>query len=229
MEGLGPSWAIAPRTRLATNEELYSVAMVEKEKATETCRRSWRLPSYSAILAIVIFVPIAISNPDTFLFSSIFLVAPILLIFSLILIVLLIRAAFGHGRRLVLPILATLAIVWAIPVFSFFYNRAHPFELHENVRWLAWSHEYKREVLAQRASANGDLKYIEWDATGFAGVANNTVYLVFDPTDDLSGAAKSHQPGKFNGIPCKAFWVRRLENHWYAVLFYTDQTWNECD
>jgi len=203
--------------------------MVEKENTAEARRRRWRLPLYSAIIAFVIFVPIAISNPDTFLFSSIFLVAPTLIIFSLILIVLLMRAAFGLGRHLALPILATLAIVWAIPVFSFFYNSAHPFELHETVRWFAWSHEYKHEVLAQRASANGDLKYIEWDATGYAGVANETVYLVFDPTDALSAAAKSHQPGKFNGIPCKVFWVRRLENYWYAVLFYTDQTWNECD
>jgi hypothetical protein len=202
--------------------------MVEKVNATEARPRSWRLPSYTAIVAFVIFVPIAISNPDTFLFSSIFLVAPTLLIFSLILIVLLIRAALGH-RRQVLPILATLAIVWAIPVLSFFYNRAHPFELHETARWLVWSHDYKREVLEQRVSANGDLKYIEWDATGFAGVANNTVYLVFDPTDMLSAAAKNHQAGKFDGIPCKVLLVRRLESHWYAVLFYTDQTWNECE
>ena len=202
--------------------------MVENENATETRPRGWRLPSYAAIAVFLIFVPIAISNPDTFLFSCVFLVAPALLIFSLVLTGLLIRAVFSR-RRQVLPILATLAIVWAIPVFSFFYIRAHPFEVHETVRWLVWSREYKREVQAQRASANGDLKYIEWDATGYAGIANNTVYLVFDPTDALSTAAESHQPGKFNGIPCKVYSVRRLENNWYAVLFYTDQTWNECE
>ncbi len=203
--------------------------MVENGITTEVARRSWRLPSYTAIVAFAIFVPIAISNPDTFFFSSILLVAPTLLLFSLVLIVLLISAAFSHGRGQVLPILATIVIAWTIPVFSFFYNRARPFELHETARWLAWSHEYKREVLSQRASANRDFKYIEWDATGYAGVANNTVYLVFDPADSLSVAAKRHQPGKFNGIPCKVFWVRRLESQWYAVLFYTDQTWNECD
>jgi hypothetical protein len=203
--------------------------MAENENKTEADGRSWRLPSYTAIVVFVIFVPLTISNPDTFLFSSILLVAPALVLFSLILTVLLIRAALGYRRRQVVPILATLAIVWAIPAFSFFYNRAHPFELHETARWLMWSHEYKREVLAQRVSANGDLNHIEWDATGYAGVANMTVYLVFDPTDALSAAAKSHQPGKFNGIPCKVFRVRSLESHWYAVLFYTDQTWNECD
>jgi hypothetical protein len=135
--------------------------MVGTENPTKAGRRNWRLLSYTAIVVFAVFVPIAISNPDTVLFSSLFLEAPILLIFSLTLIVLLIRAAFGHGRRQALPILATLAIGWAIPIFSFFYNRGLSFELNETVRWLAWSHEYKREVLTQRASANGDMKYIE--------------------------------------------------------------------
>lgn len=104
--------------------------MAENENKIEADGRSWRLPSYTAILAFVIFVPLTISNLDTFLFSSILLVAPALVLFSLILTVLLIRAALGYRRRQVVPILATLAIVWAIPAFSFFYSRAHPFELH---------------------------------------------------------------------------------------------------
>jgi len=82
--------------------------------------------------------------------------------------------------------------------------------------------------LAQPVPPNNELKHIEWDGSGFAGVANNTVYLAFDPTDALSTAAKSHQPGKFNGIPCKVLMVRRLESHWYTVLFYTDETWDQC-
>jgi hypothetical protein len=73
------------------------------------------------------------------------------------------------------------------------------------------------------------LKHIEWDASGFAGVANNTAYLVFDPTDTLSAAAINDQAAKFNGVPCKARAIRRLEDHWYTVLFYTDQTWDQCN
>jgi hypothetical protein len=53
----------------------------------------------------------------------------------------------------------------------------------------------------------------------------NFEYLVFDPGDSLSAAAASHQPGKFNGIPCEVYRVRRLESHWYTVLFYTDEDW----
>jgi len=68
---------------------------------------------------------------------------------------------------------------------------------------------------------------MEWEATGFAGVANNTVYLVFDPTDVLSQAARSHSPGKYRGIPCEVLLVRRLESHWYSVWFYTDEEWGQ--
>jgi hypothetical protein len=60
-------------------------------------------------------------------------------------------------------------------------------------------------------------------------VANNTAYLVFDPANTLSAAAKNNQAAEFNGVPCKVRAIRRLENHWYAVLFYTDQAWGECN
>jgi len=86
---------------------------------------------------------------------------------------------------------------------------------------LVWSHWYKAEVLAQRDSATGELKHIEWDGWGFAGAGDTTVYLVFDPTDALSAAAQSHQPGKFGGLPCEVPFVRRLQSRWYAVRFYT--------
>ena len=90
-------------------------------------------------------------------------------------------------------------------------------------RWLMWSRSYKAEVLAQPKSANEELKHIEWDGWGWAGM-DTTVYLVFDPTDSLS-RAEGHHPGKYNGIPCKVPFVKRLEDKWYTVQFYTDQQW----
>ncbi|MGA8144794.1 MAG: hypothetical protein WB987_12975 [Candidatus Acidiferrales bacterium] len=197
------------------------------EKATQAGRLRRRLPSYAVIVGLVIFIPIAICHPDRFLFLDIFIVAPILFAVSVILIVCLIRAAVGNSQRQLLPILLTLTIIWAIPTSLFFYNLKHPFELHETARWLASSQHYKNKVLAQPTSANGELKHIEWDASGFAGLANNTVFLVFDPADTLSAAAKSRQPGKFNGIPCEVRLIRRLENQWYAVLFSTDEYWGQ--
>ena len=99
--------------------------------------------------------------------------------------------------------------------------------LRPSLRWALWSHRFKAEVLAQPAPANGELRHMEWEATGFAGVANNTVYLVFDPKDSLAAAAKSHSPGRFSGIPCEVPRVLRLESHWYCVAFYTDEEWGQ--
>jgi hypothetical protein len=90
-------------------------------------------------------------------------------------------------------------------------------------RWLARSHNYKSEVLAQ-PTAVGELKHIEWDGWGWAG-QDTTVYLVYDPTDSLAAAAKGQRPGKFNGIPCEVFRVRRLESYWYTVQYYTNEFW----
>jgi hypothetical protein len=57
------------------------------------------------------------------------------------------------------------------------------------------------------------------------GGQDTTVYLVLDPTDSLSQAASSHQQGKYNGITCEIFLVRRLEDHWDTVQFYTNHDW----
>jgi hypothetical protein len=59
-------------------------------------------------------------------------------------------------------------------------------------RWLLWSRDYKSKVLSQPSSSRGDLKHIEWDGWGWAGM-NTAVYLVFDPTDSLSPAAKNQR------------------------------------
>jgi hypothetical protein len=99
--------------------------------------------------------------------------------------------------------------------------------IRPSIRWLLWSGRFKAEVMAQRPSPKGELRHMEWEATGFAGVANNTVYLVFDPTDSLALAAKSHSPVKSSGIPCEVLRVLRLESHWYSVAFYTDEEWGQ--
>jgi hypothetical protein len=169
-------------------------------------------PHLSALLAaIVVFLPLLIvSNLDVL---YLFIVAPILLIFGFCV---LIYAAVRRNPRVALA----LAVFWTASALLFVY----PSEVRSPFKWLVWSSEYKQQVLAQPDASNGDFKHIEWDGWGLSGI-DTTIYLVFDPTDSLAAAAKSHQPGKFNGVPCKVPWVRRMESHWYTVMFYTDEDW----
>lgn len=81
--------------------------------------------------------------------------------------------------------------------------------------------------MAEPSPENGELKHIEWDGWGGAGM-DTTIYLVFDPTDLLSSAASTRQSGKFPGIRCKVPQVTRFHSHWYAVTFYTNQVWDHC-
>jgi hypothetical protein len=102
-------------------------------------------------------------------------------------------------------------------------------EVRSEVRWLFLSRHYKAKVLAEPVPANGELKHIEWDGWGFAGAGDTDVFLVYDPSDSLSAAAKNQAPGKFNGIPCEVYKIRRLESHYYTALFYTDTSWDQCN
>src|ERR1700720_952006 len=78
-------------------------------------------------------------------------------------------------------------------------------------KWTLSSGSYKSKVLAETPPSHGEFKHIEWDGWGWAG-QDTTVYLVFDPENTLSAAAKRHQPGKFSGIPCEVPVVNRVES-----------------
>jgi hypothetical protein len=175
----------------------------------------------TAIIALAVAVSIAVRQADTALFLNLFALGPALIVLSLFLVAYLI---FGKGRKRRSTILSALGAVWLI----FFLCFAYQPRLRTTARWLAWSGHYKSAVFAQDTAPQGELKHVEWDAWGWGGM-DTTVYLVFDPTDSLSSAASTHQPGKFAGIPCKVPKVSRLENQWYAVTFYTNQVWGHCN
>jgi hypothetical protein len=175
---------------------------------------SWRLPLYAAAGACVVLLPIMVYGSADMAVLYTFGAAPIIAI--LLLVVVAVRR--GLRRRLS----ALLALVAYVTVTGALFMARD--ELRPTLRWLLWSHRYKAQLLAVPHSANGELKHIEWDGWGWAG-QDTVVYLVFDPTDSLSGAAKSHSPGKFRGMPCEVFRVQRLESHWYSVVFYTNTDW----
>jgi hypothetical protein len=185
---------------------------------------SWRLPSIAALLAFVVFISLTVCQSDTALFVYLFLVGPILVLVSISLIA---YMMLGKGRPKRLTLLSTLAILWVLTPVLFLVHLKYQFAIRTTARWLVWSRDYKEKVLAQPASANGDLRHVEWDGWGWGG--NDTfVFLVFDPTDSLSAAALNHQPGKYAGIPCRVPSVGRLESRWYTVVFYTGQNWGYC-
>jgi hypothetical protein len=41
-------------------------------------------------------------------------------------------------------------------------------------------------------------------------------------------AARNLPAGKLNGIPSEVYRIHRLEKHWYAATFYTDDVWDQC-
>jgi hypothetical protein len=183
----------------------------------EENRFHWQLPFYIAMGSLLIFFPIIIHDPTFGEILYLFVVAPI---GSLFLLVLAIRR---KGRQR-LAILSMLAVYWLVS-WTLVKNSV---EVRATSRWLLRSKDYKAQVLALPDSGNGELRHLEWDGWGFAGAGDTNVYLVFDPSDSLSAAAKSHSPGKFSGIPCEISQIRRLESQWYSVVFYTDTDWGHC-
>ena len=175
-------------------------------------RFDWRLLPYAVLGTFIVFVPVAIWTSEGIFYFIV--VAPLISLFLLVYAIL-------KKRRQRLSVLSMLVVYWAVSAAL----GANYSAIRDTSRWLVRSHDYKAKVLAQPASANGDLKHVEWDGWGFPGAGDTTVYLVFDPTDALSAAARSRRPGKFGGLPCDVALVRRLENHWYAVRFYTDEWW----
>jgi hypothetical protein len=184
----------------------------------EVDRFNWRLPLYAALATFVIFCLIAFWQSESIVYLLV--VVPFV---SLSLCILLIRAAARRKLAGFLSILSMLIIFWAVSAILF----ENYFVIHTTARWVCLSREYKAKVLAQPATVPGELKHIEWDGWGWAGI-NTEVFLVFDPTDSLLVAAQSHEPGRFRGIPCEVYSVHRLESHWYTAQFYTGESWGEC-
>jgi hypothetical protein len=164
-------------------------------------------------LALIAYTPYAE-------FPLVLVVIPLLCI---TLLVLLLIASVRKRKRLQASAALSLAAVIAI---SFSVLRLQE-PIRESLRWLLWSNRFKAELMASPAPPTGGLRHIEWEATGFAGVGNDTIYLVFDPKDALNSAARIGSPGKYTGLPCEVLKVRRLEAHWYSVRFYTDEAWGE--
>jgi hypothetical protein len=183
-------------------------------------RFDWRKPLVAAAVALLVSLLITTygTDIDWLLYSmAVAVIGSISLLGSIAL-----RAVFRKRQNVLMAIAIFGAYVAVTAVFFVGYEQLRPI-----LRWTLWSHRYKSELLTQATPANGQLKHVEWERSGWGPVGPTIVYLVFDPTDSLSVAAKSHRAGRFSGIPCEVPRVQRLESHWYAVTFYTEESWGE--
>ncbi len=182
-------------------------------------RFNWWLPFCGAAGASIVLLSLFVYGADAS-WLHILVVVPIFCLFCLVLFVI---AAIRKRPRRCLSIVATVVVFLVVSAALF----SEQGTLRPALRWLLWSHRYKAELVAAPNAANGALKHIEWDVSGWGPVGPTFVYLVFDPTDSTAAAAKSHQHGPFKGIPCEVARVQRLESRWYAVTFYTEESWGE--
>jgi hypothetical protein len=98
-------------------------------------------------------------------------------------------------------------------------------DIHTSALWAVHAKDYKAEILAQ--PPDGTLKHMEWFGWGFAG-SDTSVYLAYDPDNSLRH--RDSATGMFGSLQCDVSDVRRLEDHWYAVTFYTNTGWDSsCD
>lgn len=172
----------------------------------------WRLPLWAALATLILFWGTQFLDEDL----SLVLYALAVVLFSFYLIVF----AVLSGRHR-LSLFAMLAAMWIVSATLLFHYAAH----RDFMRWIMLSHHYKAKVLAQPSLPKGELAHYEWDGWGMFSM-DTTVYAVYDPSDGLS--ADVNHPGRFRGIPCEVYNVRRLEKYWYSVQFYTDQEWDSC-
>jgi hypothetical protein len=183
-------------------------------------RFNWWLPIGAAIGSLILFLPTIIYSGDNDMLYII--IAPFI---CLIFLVVALLYAIRKKKQYCLAALSMLVVYGSVS-WGLLKNSS---ALYSSTQWLFDSKAYKAKILAQPATTDGTLKHIEWDESGFAGVGVTDEYLVFDPSDSLSVAAKSHSSGKFKGIPCEVPRVRRLESHYYTVLFYTNADWEHCN
>ena len=136
-------------------------------------------------------------------------------------LVLLFSVIFAKGRRLLFLLMLVVYCAASVVLATNFRG------VRSTVRWFLWSKSFKAEVLSQPDRSDKGWKHIEWDGWGFAGAGNTVVYLVYNPSNSLAEAARTHSSGVVLTPDARVVpRVQRLENSWYSVVFYTQTDWD---
>lgn len=178
-------------------------------------RAVWRIPLYTISVAVAVLLPLNVGWPDPSFLVNFFVVAPMLLLATVIFVIYVVIQSirFRLKRTLTLSLLASLIGVWGVAIFLAVNGQ----RIRDDGRWLISSREYKALVLSQPTPPNGHLKYIAWDSWGMFA-QDFDEFLVFDPADSLAKRNASDAE-ILNGIGAGPFVARRLENHWYLVVY----------
>jgi hypothetical protein len=195
--------------------ELAALSYIRKRTVpVANTHLAWWIPAlWGALAAVLLFLPLLIVGDLAALY--LFLIVPCLALSGVCALL------YAAIRKELLTAVMVVAFC-AVSAVAFVYN----VPIRTFTKWALLSGCYKHEVLAS-PTVNGDLKHIESDSAGFAGI-DSTTFLVFDPTNSLAAAAQNGQSGKLKGIPCEVGYVRRMESHWYLV--FTDlYAWGRCD
>ena len=190
------------------------------DSGPKTDRFTLRPTLYAAAITLVVLPAILVYSFD--IGEIVYVIAGLPAITLVLLVVAIVTAIRGRWRKslsIFLSLLVCLAISWTVA--------RKGTAIHLEGHWLLHSHSEKSQLLTQPAPADGELRHMDWDGWGMLAQDTN-VYLVFDPSDSLSAAARSGRTGKFPGIPCKVQRIQRLEAHWYAAVFYTETSWGDC-
>ena len=193
------------------------------EARTGRERFNWKLPLYATVGATIVMLCSFVYSDQpalTYVFLIVPIRLPVLPMLSGLFVVAALRKRPSRSPWVLLALITFLVVAGTLLTAQGV--------LRPSLRWLLWSHRLKAEVLAQPTTANGELKHVEWDGFGGAPVGDWTIYVVFDPTDSLSVAAKDDRSGSYRGIPCEVESVRRLESHWYSVTLGMNEGWDRC-
>jgi hypothetical protein len=178
-------------------------------------KRLWRFPMLSAIAALVSYIPL--------LYAKSFDLESIGYLFILVLLTI----VFGIGillRRILLKRWVNLTSIFTVLAFlgvstGMFFSTEH---LRPWARWLVASGRYTSLVLQQEPDRQTGLRFVEWDAWGWAGM-DTSVELVYDPTDTLDREIKHNPKGRFADVAEKTAFVQRLGRGWYSLTLYTGE------
>ncbi len=178
-------------------------------------RRSWYFPIIGALAAFVFYIPFLYAK--SFDLESIGYMLFLLLLTIVFIIGILVRRVFLK-RWINHASLLTVLFFLGISIWMFFSTEY----LRPWARWLIASGRYTNLVLQQKPDPQTGIRYVEWDAWGWAGM-DTSVELVYDPTDTLAHEIKYNPKGHFAEIAEKTNSVQQLGRGWYSLTLYTDE------